>query len=54
MLELVAHGSREGPMIDIAVSLQVLHASHVREMDNSLLRNMLVEGVWNGFLLGHA
>ena len=43
-----------GPMLDIAGSLQLLHAPHVRERDKALLRSIMVGGVWNGFLLGHA
>ena len=41
-------------MLDIAGSLQLLHAPHVRERDKALLRGIMVGGVWNGFLLGHA
>ena len=41
-------------MLDIAGSLQLLHALHVRERDKALLRGIMVGGVWNGFLLGHA
>ena len=41
-------------MLDIAGSLQLLHAPHVRERDKALLRSIMVGGVWNGFLLGHA
>ena len=41
-------------MLDIAGSLQLLHASHVRERDKALPRSIMVGGVWNGFLLGHA
>ena len=42
--------------LDVAGSLQLLHAWHVRERDKALLRGIMVgeEGVWNGFLLGHA
>ena len=49
-------GFRGGPMLDIAGSLQLLHAPHVRERDKALLRSIMVGGVrvWNGFLLGHA
>ena len=47
-------GSRGGPLLDIAGSLQLLHAPHVRERDKALLRSIMVGGVWNGFLLGHA
>ena len=42
-------GFREGPMLDTA-----LHAPHVRDRDKALLRSIMVGGVWNGFLLGHA
>ena len=35
-------------------SLQLLHVPHVRERDKALLRRIMVGGVWNGFLLGHA
>ena len=41
-------------MLDIAGSLQLLHALHVRERDKALLRGIMVGDVWNGFLLGHA
>ena len=47
-------GFRGGPLLDIAGSLQLLHAPHVRERDKALLRSHMVGGVWNGFLLGHA
>ena len=47
-------GFRGGPLLDIAGSLQLLHAPHVRERDKALLRGIMVGGVWNGFLLGHA
>ena len=47
-------GFRGGPLLDIAWSLQLLHAPHVRERDKALLRAIMVGGVWNGFLLGHA
>ena len=47
-------GFRVSPMLDIAGSLQLLHAPHVRERDKALLRSIMVGGVWNGFLLGHA
>ena len=33
-------------------SLQLLNSSHVRERDKSLLRSVMVGGVWNGFFLG--
>ena len=35
-------GFRGGPMLDIAGSLQLLHAPHVRERDKALLRSILV------------
>ena len=41
-------------MLDIAGSLQLAHAPHVRERDKALLRSIMFGGVWNGFLLGHA
>ena len=47
-------GFRGGPLLDIAGSRQLLHAPHVRERDKALLRRIMVGGVWNGFLLGHA
>ena len=47
-------GFRGGPLLDIAGSLKLLHAPHVRERDKALLRGIMVGGVWNGFLLGHA
>ena len=40
--------------MDVAGSLQLLHAPHVRDRDKALLRGVLSGGVWNGFLLGHA
>ena len=46
--------SEGGPLLDIAGSLQLLHAPHVRERDKALLRGIMAGGVWNGFLLGHA
>ena len=40
-------------MLDIAGSLQLLHASHVRERDMALLKSIMVVCVeW--FLFGHA
>ena len=47
-------GFRGGPLLDIAASFQLLHAPHVRERNKALLRGIMVGGVWNGFLLGHA
>ena len=44
-------GFRGGPLLDIHGSLQLLNSSHVRERDLALLRNVMVGGVWNGFLL---
>ena len=41
-------------MLDMAGSLQLLHAPHVRERDKALLRSIMVGGVLNGILLGHA
>ena len=46
-------GFRGGPLLDMAGSLQLLHAPHVTERDKALLRAILVGGVWNGFLHGH-
>ena len=37
-------GFRGGPMLDIAGSLQLLHASHVTERDQALLKSIMVEG----------
>ena len=45
-------GFRGGPLLDVDVSLQLLNSSHARERDKALLRNIMVGGVWNGFLLG--
>ena len=45
-------GFRGGPLLDIRGSHQLLNSSHVRERDKMLLRNVMVGGVWNGFLLG--
>ena len=39
-------------MLDYRGSHQLPSSSHVRESDNSLLRCVMVGGVWNGFLLG--
>ena len=47
-------GFRGGPMLDIAGSLQLQHVPHVRERYKALLRAIMVVGVWNRFLLGHA
>ena len=33
--------------------MQLLNSSHVREREKALLRNIMVGGVWNGFLLSH-
>ena len=44
-------GFRGGPLLDVHGSLQLL-TSHVRERDKVLLRNVMVGGVWKGFLLG--
>ena len=43
-----------GPMLDIFGSFQLPNASHVTERDKALLRSIMVRGVWNGFLRGHA
>ena len=40
-------GFGEGPMLDIAGSLQLLRVSHVGERDKALLRSIMVGGVWN-------
>ena len=45
-------GFREGPLLDVHGSLQLLKSSHVRDRDKGLLRSIMVGGVWNGFLLG--
>ena len=37
-------GFRGGPMLDIAGSIQLLHAPHVRERDMALLRSIMVGG----------
>ena len=39
-------GFSRGPMLDIAGSLQLLHAPHVRERNKALLRSILVGGEW--------
>ena len=44
-------GFREGPLLDVHGSLQLLNSSHVRERDKALLRGIMVGGVWNGFFL---
>ena len=41
-----------GSLFDIDGTLQLLNSDHVRERDKALLRSILVESVWNGFLLG--
>ena len=45
-------GFREGPLLYVHGSLQLLDSSHVRERDMALLRSIMVGCVWNGFLLG--
>ena len=45
-------GFRGGPLLDVHGSLQLLNSSHVRERDKGLLRSIMVEGVWNGYLFG--
>ena len=45
-------GFRDGPLLDIRGSHQLLISSHVRERDKALLRSVMVGGVWNGFLPG--
>ena len=45
-------GFRGGPHLDFRGSMQLLFSSHVRDRDKALLRGILSEGVWNGFLLG--
>ena len=45
-------GFRCGPLLNVHGSLQLLGSSHVRERDGALLRNIMVGGAWNGFLLG--
>ena len=47
-------GFRGGLMLDIAGSLQLLHASRVLDRDKAALRIILTGCVWNGILLGHA
>ena len=44
----------EDSIADFESSLQALFSSHVREPVKMLLHNILVGGVWNGFLLGIA
>ena len=43
---------RCGSLLDFHGSLQLLNSSHVRDREKGLLRAIMVEGVWNGFLLG--
>ena len=45
-------GFRGEPLLDVHGSLQLFNSSHVRERDQTLLRSVMVGGVWNGFLLG--
>ena len=45
-------GFRGGPLQDVFGSLQLLNSTHVREMDEALLRSVVVGGVWNGYLWG--
>ena len=45
---------RGGLISDIADSVQLLHASHVRDGDEALFRSILAVEGWNGFLLGQA
>ena len=44
-------GFRGGPLLDVHGSLQLLNSSHFRERDKALLRSVMVDVVWNGFLL---
>ena len=39
-------------MLDVFGSCQLLNSAHVRERHKALLRSVMVDGVWNGFLLG--
>ena len=41
-----------GPLLVVAGTLQLLNSSHVRESEKALLRSVVVDGDWNGFLLG--
>ena len=45
-------GFRGGPLLDVFGFLQLLNSAHVRERDKAFLRSVMVDGVWNGFLLG--
>ena len=47
-------GFRGVQFADFQGALQLLNCSHLRERDKMLLRAILCEGVWNGFLLGQA
>ena len=42
--------SREGPLQDVFGFLRLVNSTHVRERDKTLLRSVMVGGVWNGFL----
>ena len=42
-------GFRGGPLLDDAVSMQLLVSSHVGDRDKALLRGILSGEVWNGF-----
>ena len=39
-------GFRGGPLLDVPGTLQLLASGHVRERDESLLKSVLVGGVW--------
>ena len=45
-------GFRGGALLDVHGCLQLLNSSRARETDKALLRSVMVESVWNGFLLG--
>ena len=45
-------GIRGGDLLDYSGSMQRLFSSHLTERDKMLLRSMLSERVWDGFLLG--
>ena len=46
------NGFRDGPLLDIHGSLQLLNSSHVRERDKGLLRSVMVGGCLEWFPVG--
>ena len=51
LMSTAREGFRGGPLLDAAGTLQLLNTSHVRKRDRALLSGVLVDGVWNAYLL---